>query len=214
MRPPQGAPVTRVLRGLGADWLLVIAVLAAVLAIAAANADPSGPAVTLEPVTGFGSSEPQDDGRARWVLESPATATLAIAETPRSGRVVLRASSFRLPRAVTVAVAGRPLARTRVPANRFIPIPLNVAGLPVGTHAVRITSRPGPESLEKTSGGTDMRTVSLRLSEPLVVGGADRTSTGQVVSTASWWIVMLAGVAWLLSLIWRAGRLHDARGDD
>lgn len=151
--------------------LAVLAVLAAatVIAVGFVTGGAGSPVVRL--VDGFGP--PEDDqllgGTAYWVIAPTANIELSLARSAPAASIRVALTSFERPRRVAIALNGEVLSTPRVPPGAFNAFTVPLGPLPRGEHLVSLTATPGPESIDAVLGTGDMRTVSVRLAEPVVL---------------------------------------------
>lgn len=148
--PPAGTPGRGFTR-LATDWFGTLYRV---------TARPSGPALaTAGPQ--FGSDEIGAKGIISNWLEQP-SGTIALSGRCIGCRGVLSMTltSFARPRTVTISTGGRVLWHRRVVKPVTLRIPLTYG--PV--RSLTISATPGPQSIAKTIGGTDERTVSIYVS--------------------------------------------------
>jgi hypothetical protein len=125
--------------------------------------------IVARPTAGFGLPEPQGSGTARWLERGTGEISIFVTGKSRPGAVVLTLSSFAQPRGVLVTLDGRRLAAFTVPPGAFTTKRIPFRRIDVGSHALRLSTNPGPQSISATTGLPDTRSVSLRLREPVVV---------------------------------------------
>jgi hypothetical protein len=125
----------------------------------------------VRPGEGFDASEPEGGGAtARWLLRPSGQLTLLV--TGRRRRpidVVFTLSSFARPRRVSIDLGRHRLASFTVPAGAYLTRPVFAGALAPGRYDLSLVSQPGPQSIQKTIGTPDPRSVSIRLREPVVV---------------------------------------------
>ena len=125
------------------------------------TARPAGPAVPAAS-DGFGDDEPAPGGLVDNWLEQP-SGKIELAGSCRGCRGILRLRliSFARPRLVTIMADGRVLLRKRVAAPTEVSVPLTYTP----GRSVTVTAQPGPQSISKTIGGLDTRSVSVEVSD-------------------------------------------------
>lgn len=154
-----------------ANALAVLAVLAgiAVIAVGLSTGGAGAPVVRL--VDGFGP--PEDDqllqGTAYWVTAPTANIELSLARDAPAASVRMALISFERPRRVAIALNGEVLRTARVTPGAFDAVTVPLGPLGRGEHTVSLTAMPGLESIDAAIGNGDLREVSVRLAEPVVV---------------------------------------------
>jgi hypothetical protein len=118
---------------------------------------------------GFGSREREGRVGAYWLQEQTGNLTVFVAGRKRELSLVLTLSSFAQPRDVRVRFDGRLLRSFEVSAGSYLTRTLRLGSTSVGQHVVELEARPGPQSIQRTTGAADSRSVSIRLREPVVV---------------------------------------------
>lgn len=129
---------------------------------------------------GFADTETDPTGTFNW-LQSPSGTVEVAGRCGRcSGVLTMTALSFARPRTVTIATAsGRVLARALVAGPTRLSVPLSYIG-----HAqLRVSTSPGPQSIQKTIGGPDTRSVSIQLRD--LIFTASSSSAGARSSAAT-----------------------------
>jgi hypothetical protein len=127
----------------------------------------SGTVIRVGP--GFGSREREGRVGAYWMQEPTGNLTLFVAGRKRALSLVLTLSSFAQPRDVRVRFDGRLLQSFEVSSGSYLTQTLRLGSPSAGSHVVELGARPGPQSIQKTTGAADSRSVSIRLREPVVV---------------------------------------------
>jgi hypothetical protein len=127
----------------------------------------SGTVVRVGP--GFGSREREGRVGAYWMQEQTGNLTLFVAGRKRALSLVLTLSSFAQPRDVRVRFDGRLLRSFEVSSGSYLTRTLRLGSPSVGQHVVELEARPAPQSIQKTTGAADSRSVSIRLHDPIVV---------------------------------------------
>jgi hypothetical protein len=118
---------------------------------------------------GFGGSEPEGSSSARWLLQRTGDLTLFVSGRSRPARLAITLSSFARPRRVSISLDHRKLASFAVPAAVYVTHSVSLGVIAPGRHSLSLSSRPGPQSIHDTIGSPDLRSVSIRLREPVVV---------------------------------------------
>jgi hypothetical protein len=118
---------------------------------------------------GFGLPEPEGAFVARWIEAPTGELALFVAGPRRKLRARLELSSFARPRTVVVALDGRRVATLAVPAGRYEVFSVPLGRLAPGRYTITLSASPGPQSVSKTIGTNDPRSVSIRLKEPIVI---------------------------------------------
>jgi hypothetical protein len=132
------------------------------------TAKPAGPALPA-PGEAFGSDEATPSGTSNWLLQGQGKIELAGACSRCRGVLKMTIISFARPRAVVFASSGgKVLARVAVASPTTVAIPLNF----VHRTTVSVAATPGPQSISKTLGIPDPRSVSV------LVGGLSFTEAG------------------------------------
>lgn len=127
------------------------------------------PAVDVSAGRGIGGPEPEPGGAARWVDAPEGELELFVSGPPRPLELRLAASSFSVPRRVDVAVDGRTVGSFDASPERYAPVAVSLGRVAPGFHRIVLTTTPGPQSIFETTGTPDMRTVSIRIAEPIEV---------------------------------------------
>jgi hypothetical protein len=135
--------------------------------VSEATASRTGPASdTVRFGRGFSFLERDGEGTWRWLTSRDGTFTIR-ATGPRQSRVLdFAAGSLGEIRRLDVAVDGREVLRTQVPAIRpqDFRLPLELGA---GSHVVRLSVRPGPRQInDVVRDSPDRRTVSIRVRTP------------------------------------------------
>jgi hypothetical protein len=115
---------------------------------------------------GFSILEQDGQGTWRWLTDDEGTFDLRVTGPRRRQILKFAAASLAEVRRLRVAVDGRELLTTPVPANKpqDFRLPLELGP---GTHTVRLNVRPGPRRVnEVIPGSRDRRTVSIRVQAP------------------------------------------------
>jgi hypothetical protein len=131
------------------------------------TAKPSGPALAA-PAAGFGADEPVPAGTENWLEASHGTIELAGRCTACSGVLKMVIASFARPRTVEISAGGRQLARVKVVAPTQVAVPLAFRR----QGHVQISVSPGPQSIAKTIGLHDPRSVSVQVGQLEFLSGA------------------------------------------
>lgn len=127
----------------------------------AVTARPSGPALPT-PDAGFAGDEVAPGGTVANWLEAPSgTIEFAGGCKTCTGTLGMTLWSFARPRTVTISEDGKPLLVRRVFTHVRVSVPISVRS--GGT--VTIAATPGPQSIQKTIGGSDTRAVSVQVSD-------------------------------------------------
>jgi hypothetical protein len=116
---------------------------------------------------GFHVGETDPTGSWRWLAGDRGTLTVSVAGHVRRLGLSFDATSFAKPRRLVVELDGRVLEDVLVPADstRQIAIPLV---LEPGVHTLRLRASPGPVVADSVLGNGDMRTLSVRVRDPVV----------------------------------------------
>jgi hypothetical protein len=117
---------------------------------------------------GFGAIEPEGSSSARWLLNRTGELTLFVGARKRFD-LALTLSSFAQPRQVLIRLGRRKLASFLVPSGTYVTRSVALDLLAPGRYSLSLSSRPGPRSIQQTTGSPDTRSVSIRLREPVVV---------------------------------------------
>jgi hypothetical protein len=115
--------------------------------------------------TGFGGPEPEAGTTARWLQARVGTLDLILTQREPRTRVLLTLLSFAQTRDVKVRVDGRHISSISAPPG-YRTVLVDLGALGAGRHTLTLRTDPGPQSIEKTIGLKDPRSVSLRLREP------------------------------------------------
>jgi hypothetical protein len=118
---------------------------------------------------GFGGIEPEGSSSARWLLQDPGHLDLFVTGGSRRIDLVLTLSSFDRSRQVTIALGRRRLTGFAVPSGAYVTRRVAVGTLAPGRYSLSVSTRPGPQSIQATTGSPDSRSVSIRLREPIVI---------------------------------------------
>ena len=121
------------------------------------------------PGAGFGGSEPEGAGRARWFERREGTLSLIVSGPKRPLRLVLTATSFVQPRAVAVRLDGRLVGALAVPPASYVTRSIPLGAPSPGRHTIELAAHPGPQSIDEATGSGDPRSVAIRVKEPVVV---------------------------------------------
>jgi hypothetical protein len=117
-----------------------------------------GPQVLVTPMEGFAPPEQGPRGPFQWLIEPEGTVELRGSCSACNGFVRMTVGSFAQQREVTVrAPDGKLLARVRVSESRELRFPVHFNR----KLALRIEAAPGPQSIAKTIGSADPRSVSI-----------------------------------------------------
>jgi hypothetical protein len=136
------------------------------------TAKPSGPALAADN-EGFGVNEATPLGNLSWLEQLHGTIEVAGDCTHCSGVLTMTLISFARPRTVVVSSAGgHVLARRLVAGPTRVSVPLEFS-----RHtSVGLTATPGPQSIAKTNGSADPRSVSVQVGDLEFTGLAGGTS--------------------------------------
>jgi hypothetical protein len=123
------------------------------------TAKPSGGALAA-PGAAFGADEPGPSGTFNWLEQPQGTIQLAGSCTHCHGVLSMTVSSFARPRLVVISASdGRVLARATVTGPTRLAVPLEFSR----QTTLRLAATPGPQSIAKTTGGPDPRSVSVQV---------------------------------------------------
>jgi hypothetical protein len=124
----------------------------------------------VRPGEGFGASEPDGSATARWLLGPTGKLTLYVTgRRRRRVAIVFTLTSFARPRRVSIDLGGRRLSSFTVPPGGYVTRAVLAGPLTPGRYVLSLSSSPGPQSIHETTGSPDMRSVSIRLREPVGV---------------------------------------------
>jgi len=116
------------------------------------------PEVLVSPMDGFAAAEGKRPKTFQWLLKSEGTIELRGTCSPCTGTVTMVLTSLAQPRQVTIRDPdGRTLASVRVVRSKKVRFPVRFDRKLV----LRLTTGPGPQSIARTVGGTDPRSVSV-----------------------------------------------------
>lgn len=125
------------------------------------TAKPSSSALAADG-EGFSVNETTPTGNFSWMVQPRGTIEVAGACTHCSGVLTMTLISFARPRTVVVStVGGRVLAQRSVTGPTRISVPLEFSG----HTAVNLKATPGPQSIAKTIGTADPRSVSVQVGD-------------------------------------------------
>jgi hypothetical protein len=125
------------------------------------TARPTGPALPT-PDAGFGDTEPGPHGRGANWLEHPSGSIILAGSCHRcEGVLRFTLASFARPRMVTVRIGRSVLARRLVAG----PTPFVFRVEYSSARKITITATPGPQSIQKTIGTPDPRSVSVEMTD-------------------------------------------------
>ncbi len=132
------------------------------------TAQPAGLALPAV-ADGFADTETDAMGTFNWLQSPVGTLELAGRCSRCSGVLTMTVASFARPRVVTVTTSdGRVLARTQVAGPTKLTVPFSYVG-----HAqLDLRTSPGPQSIQKTIGGPDTRSVSVQVRDLAFVASA------------------------------------------
>ena len=123
---------------------------------------------------GFGSPEPEAGTTARWLEAPSGTLDLFVTGRPRRLTAQFSLGSFARPRTVSISLGPRRLATFDVPAGSYPVHAVPLGRLGAGRYVLRLEAKPGPQSIQATTGAPDPRSVSVRLREPVSVTASTR----------------------------------------
>jgi hypothetical protein len=128
----------------------------------------------VRPGEGFGPPEPEAGTTARWLQEPSGTLDLFVTGRPRHLTALFSLASFARPRLVSISLGRRRLATFEVPAGSYPVRPVPLGRLAAGRYVLRLEAKPGPQSIQATTGAPDPRSVSVRLREPVSITASTR----------------------------------------
>jgi hypothetical protein len=127
-----------------------------------------GPQGLVSPMEGFAAPEGSPRGPFQWLLQADGTIEVRGSCSPCTGVVRIRVATFARPRLITVlAPGGDVLARARVTGEKTL-------RFPVRFHrklTLRLEADPGPQSIARTTGAPDPRSVSLSVAGASIAFG-------------------------------------------
>jgi hypothetical protein len=135
------------------------------------TAKPAGPALPA-PGEAFGTDEPTPTGTLNWLLQRQGKIEIAGPCSRCRGVLKMTISSFAKPRTVVLASGGKVLASRHVTSPTTVAIPLNFAH----RTTVSVVATPGPQSIAKTLGIPDPRSVSVQVGDLSFTGARSRAS--------------------------------------
>jgi hypothetical protein len=120
---------------------------------------------------GDGFGPPEAEGRlvARWLERRTGALTLFVTGKSRPLRLAFTLSSFAQPRRVTLSLDGRFVSAFEVAPGSYATSVVSLGSITPRRHSIELATAPGPQSIQKTTGAPDQRSVSVRIREPVVV---------------------------------------------